>query len=483
MNETSQATGASLISKADKEYVPFAPFSEWAQLDVDRARFEAEKTAMEALAGSAGSDPEKLKRALHAVKMITAVDTGRIENLYEIDRGVTITAAVHITLVETALEKSDARARRLIDSQLAVYDELLDFATGKMPLAEAYVRHLHEKLCAAQETYDVDVAGSKQARPLPLGVYKALPNHVLLPDGTVRPYAPPMETPAEMQRLFVELNSAAFADAHPIIQAAYAHHALSAIHPFTDGNGRTARALASIFIYRAVRVPLMVLLDHRDAYFNALLAADQGHRQVFVDFVGARCFEALRLIRHSLQIAASPSPEEMRIRILNLYRTEGGYTHEEVDVTAKRLVEIAKARGSERATQLSSDSSVQVSVESLSYERKGVSPPTGYRAPAGEKITGLTLKVQTISPAASTSSMNFFPWAPLNAKVTDPVLLTNQPGEIVMAVLMSELSPGVSLLAEVEIGLALEGMFSKLLETAFVGGGNSLRGTGYSIPS
>ncbi|HVE67036.1 MAG TPA: Fic family protein [Solirubrobacteraceae bacterium] len=39
-------------------------------------------------------------------------------------------------------------------------------------------------------------------------------------------------------------------DAHPAVVAAWAHVAMAAIHPFLDGNGRTARILASLVMYR-----------------------------------------------------------------------------------------------------------------------------------------------------------------------------------------------------------------------------------------
>lgn len=40
------------------------------------------------------------------------------------------------------------------------------------------------------------------------------------------------------------------ADWHPAVAAAWVHVALAAIHPFQDGNGRTARVLASLTMYR-----------------------------------------------------------------------------------------------------------------------------------------------------------------------------------------------------------------------------------------
>lgn len=39
-------------------------------------------------------------------------------------------------------------------------------------------------------------------------------------------------------------------DAHPAVCAAWLHVALAAVHPFRDGNGRTARVLASLAMYR-----------------------------------------------------------------------------------------------------------------------------------------------------------------------------------------------------------------------------------------
>jgi Fic family protein len=39
-------------------------------------------------------------------------------------------------------------------------------------------------------------------------------------------------------------------DTHPAAAAAWAHVAVAAIHPFLDGNGRTARILASLVMYR-----------------------------------------------------------------------------------------------------------------------------------------------------------------------------------------------------------------------------------------
>jgi Fic family protein len=94
-----------------------------------------------------------------------------------------------------------------------------------------------------------------------------------------------------MARLVGELRSDAFLAANPVLQAAYAHYGLVVIHPFADGNGRVARALASAFTYRAISMPIVILSEQKNAYLNALEGADNGDYQVFVDFMLARSLE------------------------------------------------------------------------------------------------------------------------------------------------------------------------------------------------
>jgi Fic family protein len=63
---------------------------------------------------------------------------------------------------------------------------------------------------------------------------------------------------------------------HPIIKAGIAHIHLVAIHPFWDGNGRTARGLATLILQRSAYGfrKLLTLENHiwdiRDSYFTAI---------------------------------------------------------------------------------------------------------------------------------------------------------------------------------------------------------------------
>ncbi|MGH9823142.1 MAG: Fic family protein [Blastocatellia bacterium] len=129
-------------------------------------------------------------------------------------------------------------------------------------------------------------------------------------DGSVYSYAPVGMTPTEMYRLCQEVNSDEFKSAHLALQASFAHYALTVIHPFADGNGRVARALASVFTYRCCSVPVMVLSESRSEYLATLREAEAGEFRAFVSFVIERTLDAIQLAQVSIQAAEAPSVEE-----------------------------------------------------------------------------------------------------------------------------------------------------------------------------
>jgi len=65
---------------------------------------------------------------------------------------------------------------------------------------------------------------------------------------TFRP-PPFVEIPYQVAELFEWLNSTSGKAHHAVLRAGIAHYELVRIHPFTDGNGRAARALALLILY------------------------------------------------------------------------------------------------------------------------------------------------------------------------------------------------------------------------------------------
>lgn len=57
---------------------------------------------------------------------------------------------------------------------------------------------------------------------------------------------------------------------HPVTLAAEAHFRLVSIHPFVDGNGRTARLLMNLLLMQKGYPPALIKKEHRLKYLNAI---------------------------------------------------------------------------------------------------------------------------------------------------------------------------------------------------------------------
>ncbi|WP_103333175.1 Fic family protein [Pseudotabrizicola formosa] len=78
-------------------------------------------------------------------------------------------------------------------------------------------------------------------------------------------------------------------DAPAPIRAAVLHAWLAHIHPFIDGNGRTARAISNLELIRAGYPPLIIRKKERDRYIDALSQSDSaGDIASFMDLIMER---------------------------------------------------------------------------------------------------------------------------------------------------------------------------------------------------
>ena len=93
---------------------------------------------------------------------------------------------------------------------------------------------------------------------------------------------PPTDQVATLVEEYLEwFNSEEVDEIDPVLEAGLAHYELVRIHPFVDGNGRTARVMASIVLFkRAFDIKRFFALDDyydqdRRAYYTALKTVDQ----------------------------------------------------------------------------------------------------------------------------------------------------------------------------------------------------------------
>jgi len=86
--------------------------------------------------------------------------------------------------------------------------------------------------------------------PVRCGRWRKTQVIVRSPRGEVVFKAPPaIEVPYLITSFFQFLNSSSGRKIHPVLRAGISHYVLVAIHPFVEGNGRTARAMANLILF------------------------------------------------------------------------------------------------------------------------------------------------------------------------------------------------------------------------------------------
>lgn len=169
-----------------------------------------------------------------------------------LSKGVTVSGKPlkdHLEAVNLALAWEQVKALAQPGAELAERD-LLD-------LHRIILTRVEDSFAGNYRTSAVRIAGSNHTPPNPIKV------------------------PDLMDALF----TATKVMADPIEKAAHIHHEIASIHPFADGNGRTARLAMNFVLLAAGYPPVSIPVTPREAYYNALEAADSGDFPTFRTFL------------------------------------------------------------------------------------------------------------------------------------------------------------------------------------------------------
>jgi Fic family protein len=154
------------------------------------------------------------------------------------------------------------------------------------PLTESFIRSLNGTLLVKPYWKDAITQEGKATRKQILpGVYKTTPNSVILNNGTIFNYTSPNEVSNEMAALVDWFNKNEELE-DPLIIAATLHYKFVRIHPFDDGNGRTARLLMNYVLLKFGFPVVVIKSEEKRDYLSALNKADVGDLQYFIDYIG-----------------------------------------------------------------------------------------------------------------------------------------------------------------------------------------------------
>lgn len=147
------------------------------------------------------------------------------------------------------------------------YNYILNGISLNMPVCEPIVEGIQSNLLknilngVRYRNLDVSISGSLYTPPSPIEAYKQIKD-------------------------FYEQLPAKRAEYNDIEYAAWTHAEFVRIHPFVDGNGRTARLLMSYQLMAAEYLPVSVSKENKLEYFEALEEYScKGDLNKFADYV------------------------------------------------------------------------------------------------------------------------------------------------------------------------------------------------------
>lgn len=154
---------------------------------------------------------------------------------------------LNIRQVEDLLanKKIDASLRDIFEAQnyLSALKYIRQIVERKQPITEKIVLKIHQLVMA--KTLPAEQSGHYRRGPIYVVRRRLGQPPEIIYTGPVAE-----KVPSAMKNFMAWLRQSAAKEIHPIIVAGIAHQELAAIHPFNDGNGRTARALATLILYQ-----------------------------------------------------------------------------------------------------------------------------------------------------------------------------------------------------------------------------------------
>jgi Fic family protein len=221
-------------------------------------------------------DIEQKKAQLDRLRPLSGAALAQLQKHYDVELTYTSNAIEGNTLSlrETAevIEHGITVGGKSLREHLEAVDHynalqwVRALATASTPLDEATICELHRRFVL-------------RSQPSIAGVYARLPRRIA---GSPVVFPNPAKIPHLMEEFGSRLKAAPSNPA-PAFEG---HFRLKAIHPFSDGNGRTARLLMNVMLIRGGYPPVAVRPEDRRTYLDALergsLAEDLSPLQTFM---------------------------------------------------------------------------------------------------------------------------------------------------------------------------------------------------------
>lgn len=289
-----------------------------------------------------------------------AIETGIIERLYDLDWGITEELVADGLSMDVAEKDGDISQAtlRTIQAQFDGLSLLVDFIRDERSLSSGFIKELHSTITSTQFSYTArDQFGAVVERQLQRGAWKTETNYVVRKDGSKIFCTEPIHVQDEidsLSRYFEQYRSDE--TIHPITLAAWLHHRFIQIHPFSDGNGRVARALMLLVLLQSKFSPIVVRRDDREPYIEALDLANDGNLEPLIRYFARLEEDAIRTeLAYRETVVAESAVEvakQYALRLKNKFEASDSDRREGVEAIAAHLVNAIKLTLEETANEL-----------------------------------------------------------------------------------------------------------------------------------
>ena len=176
-----------------------------------------------------------------------------------------------------------AEIKSIIEDNIRGFEELETFVTHDSKISSSMIKNLHQIFTKnARFVLNIDNSVLLIRR----GEYKLFPNYIKNSEGNLILFARPSRVSQLIDDLVGEIQNLIFSGLNPIEISAFVHVNFIQIHPFSDGNGRVARALTSLILLRNGLLPFNVFKEVKGTYIDCLESARDKHDYLpFINFI------------------------------------------------------------------------------------------------------------------------------------------------------------------------------------------------------
>lgn len=210
-----------------------------------------------------------------------------------------------------------------------VITTLLKMGKGELNISESRIREIHKGIMHEENPDE------RQK----IGVWKAAPNEIINYKGEKFAFVAPEQVKEQMHQLINWLNAEKEkisrdekAALHPVALAFQFHLDYLTIHPFYDGNGRTARILTNLILISYGYSPIYLKEAETKIYYQYLadIQGYGGSPEVFYAFMADLLIRSQQLVLDALNGKDIEEPEdwEKQLRLLKkqLQEADGAQT-------------------------------------------------------------------------------------------------------------------------------------------------------------